>query len=237
MNSCNSSLWDTGPKGGSIVCAWRMRYTLWLLVFSSWGNTFYCRLLWAYPSIIDDHTITLEDHLYWDWGSVLCDREYPRTTGVFHFEVIVFHKKRLLENKMVVLLFIVMQLDIISHVHSFNVTWSSLRSKYKNSIVCSTARLAHNKEKLRVISPLRRDVQVTYIFPSQEDNNEESVSMFWYHRERCITPRYQSQATPVSFAWRIYSQYSLYTPYVHITNSIHQSVPEWLRNCEFYSEL
>ena len=58
MNSCNSSLWDSGPKVGSIVCAFFL------------------------------------------------------------------------------------------HVHYFNVTWASLRSKYDNSIVCSTARLAHNKENI-----------------------------------------------------------------------------------------
>ena len=152
MNSCNSSPWDTGPKVGSIVCAWCMRYTLWLLVFSSLRNTFSWGRLWACPRIIDNHTITWEDHLYWDRGSVLCDQEYPRTTGVSHFEVIVFHRKRLLENKMVVLLFIVMQLVtfLFLYAHYFNVTWASLCSKYDNSIVCSTARLAHNKENIEV---------------------------------------------------------------------------------------
>ena len=34
-----------------------------------------------------------------------------------------------------------------------------------------------------------------------------------------------------------YLQHSLYTSYVYITNSIYQSAPGWIRDCELHSEL
>ena len=105
--SSKDSVWVLSCGITIEFAAWAKNVSHYLL-----PETFYCRRLWTYASNIDKHTITWEDHLYWDWVSVLCDREYPGTTGVSHFEVIVFHKKRLLENKMVVLLFIVVQLVI-----------------------------------------------------------------------------------------------------------------------------